>query len=369
MPLTENLNSTLTHNFSAGPAKLPREVLLEAQRDLLNYGKSGISVMEMSHRSKEFDAIAKKAEADLRELASIPDNYKVLFAQGGATSQFSMVPLNLGASGKAAYLDTGFWSKKAIAEAQRYLDLQILTSSKENNYTTVAPESAWHAASSENSYLHYTANETIHGVEFPYVPQTQLPLICDMSSNFLARPLDISKYALIYAGAQKNLGPAGVTLVIVRDDFLGKAREQTPFLYDYKTLADNASMANTPPTFAWYICGLVFQWLKINGGLSGMESRNKEKAELLYKTLDSSILFENKVDKQYRSIMNVPFHLRQANEQLEKTFLMEAKKAGLIGLAGHRATGGMRASLYNAVTLADTKALCDFIENFELQNK
>lgn len=351
------------YNFSAGPAALPEEVLKQAQQDMLDWQGSGMSVMEMSHRGKAFMSIAEKAEADLRELMAIPDNYKVLFLQGGASSQFAMVPINLlGEKGKADYINTGQWSKKAIAEARRYCDVNVLASTEDSNFTTV-PDQASLNPSSDAAYLHYTPNETIVGVEFPYIPETSAPLVADMSSTILSRPIDVSRYGVIYAGAQKNIGPAGVTVVIVRDDLIGQADASMPAMMDYKTHADSDSMYNTPPTFAWYLAGLVFQWLKDKGGLEGMAEINQRKAGKLYATIDESSFYANPVDPACRSWMNVPFTL--ADAELDKVFLEEAEKVGLSTLKGHRSVGGMRASIYNAMPEAGVDALIDFMKDFE----
>jgi phosphoserine aminotransferase len=351
------------YNFSAGPAALPEEVLKQAQQDMLDWHGSGMSVMEMSHRGKAYMSIAEKAEADLREIMAVPDNYKVLFLQGGASSQFAMVPINLlRGNNRADYINTGQWSKKAIAEAKRYCDVNVIASSEDSNFTTV-PEQASLPSSTDAAYLHYTPNETIVGVEFPYIPETNVPLVADMSSTILSRPVDVSKFGVIYAGAQKNIGPAGLTLVIVRDDLIGQASPAMPAMMDYKIHADNDSMYNTPPTFGWYLAGLVFQWLKDQGGLEGMAKINQRKADKLYAAIDGSAFYSNPVDKTCRSWMNVPFIL--ADAELDKLFLEEAEKAGLSTLKGHRSVGGMRASIYNAMPEAGVDALIDFMTDFE----
>jgi len=351
-------------NFAAGPAMLPVEVLEQARDEMLDWGGGGMSVMEISHRSKAFVGIAQQAEADLRELLAIPGNYKVLFLQGGATGQFSAVPLNLaGADATADYVNTGQWSKKAIGEAKRYLKVNVAADCAGSNYSTV-PDQADLKLTPGAAYVHYTPNETIGGVEFPYVPDTgNVPLVADMSSTILSRTLDVSRFGLIYAGAQKNIGPSGITVVIVREDLVGKARPGTPMVFDYKLMADDNSMLNTPPTFGWYFAGLVFQWLKRQGGLAAMEGRNRAKAELLYSTIDASSFYASPVAKNCRSWMNVPFTL--AKPDLEKTFLAEAKTAGLTNLEGHRSVGGMRASIYNAMPLAGVEALVAFMREFE----
>ena len=352
------------YNFAAGPATLPIEVLERARDELTDWRGSGMSVMEVSHRSKAFVAVAEQAEADLRELLGIPAAYKVLFLQGGATSQFSAVPLNLAGPGAVAdYLNTGQWSSKAIAEARRYLSVSVLADEKASNYSTV-PDASALRISPAAAYLHYTPNETIGGVEFPYVPECgAIPLVADMSSTLLSRPVDVSRFGLIYAGAQKNIGPSGITVVIVRDDLVGHAREGTPTVMDYKAMADAGSMLNTPPTFAWYMAGLVFQWLKQQGGLERIAARNRAKAERLYAAIDASPFYANPVDPRCRSWMNVPFTL--ARPELEKTFLAEAGQAGLANLEGHRSVGGMRASLYNAMPIEGVEALVSFMHDFE----
>lgn len=355
---------TRVYNFSAGPAMLPEPVLEQARDELLDWHGTGMSVMEMSHRGKAFVSIAEQAEADLRELMAIPDNYKVLFLQGGASSQFAMVPLNLSQAGQRVdYINTGSWSKKAIAEAQRYCDVHIAGSSEESNFTTVPAQEALNL-SADAAYVHYTPNETIGGVEFPYVPDTgEVPLVADMSSTILSRPIDVSRFGVIYAGAQKNIGPAGLTIVIVREDLIGRAREVTPTMFDYKVHADAGSMYNTPPTYAWYLAGLVFRWLKDLGGLEKMAEINRRKAEKLYAAIDASDFYHNPVDPSCRSWMNVPFTL--AEPELDATFLKEAEAAGLVTLKGHRSVGGMRASIYNAMPETGVDALIDFMADFE----
>ncbi|MGD2117308.1 MAG: 3-phosphoserine/phosphohydroxythreonine transaminase [Chromatiales bacterium] len=354
-------------NFSAGPAALPEAVLSKAQAEMLDWQGSGMSVMEMSHRGKEYMSIASQAEADLRELLSVPDNYKVLFLQGGASSQFAMIPMNLTASKrKADYINTGAWSKKAIAEAKRYADVNIAASTEANNFMSV-PAQADLQLSADAAYVHYTPNETIGGVEFPYIPDTgDVPLVADMSSTILSRPLDVSRYGLIYAGAQKNIGPAGLTLVIVREDLIGSPIAGTPTMFDYKIHADNDSMYNTPPTYGWYLAGLVFDWLKQQGGLQGMAEINERKAKLLYDAIDASDFYANPVAVNCRSWMNVPFTL--ANPELDARFLTEAAERGLKTLKGHRSVGGMRASIYNAMPEAGVQALVDFMADFEKRN-
>jgi phosphoserine aminotransferase len=356
------------YNFSAGPAVLPKEVLQQAQAEMLDWQGSGMSVMEMSHRGKEFISIAAQAEADLRELMNIPDNYKVLFLQGGASQQFAMVPLNL-LRGKtsADYLNTGAWSKKAIAEAKKFCDVNVVATGADKNFSYVPAFETWNCDANA-AYLHYAPNETIGGVEFNWIPEVgDVPLVADMSSNILSRQIDVSKYAVIYAGAQKNIGPAGLTIVIVRDDLIGQAQEGTPALLDYQIHADHDSMYNTPPTFGIYMAGLVFQGLKKNGGIAAMEQANIVKAKLLYDTIDASNGFYScPVAVSDRSRMNVPFTLKNAD--LDGDFLKQAGERGLLQLKGHRSVGGMRASIYNAMPLAGVQALVDFMNEFSKKN-
>ena len=351
-------------NFSAGPATLPTAVLERARDEMLDWNGSGMSVMEMSHRGKEYMSIAAKAEADLRELMAIPDNYKVLFLQGGASSQFAMIPINLlGDKTTADYLLTGQWSKKAISEAKRYCDVNIVADTSASNFTTV-PDEADLKFNPDAAYVHYTPNETIVGVEFPYIPDTgDVPLVADMSSTILSREIDVSKFGLIYAGAQKNIGPAGLTIVIVREDLIGNAKENMPVMFDYQIHAKNDSMYNTPPTYSWYLAGLVFEWLKENGGLSAMAEVNEKKAAKLYAAIEASAFFSSPVEKNCRSIMNVPFVL--ANAELDGKFLEEAAKKNLVTLKGHRDVGGMRASIYNAMPAEGIDALVEFMAEFE----
>jgi phosphoserine aminotransferase len=350
-------------NFSPGPAVLPLEVLERAQDELLDWHQSGMSVMEISHRSKAFVQVAGEAEADLRDLLAIPRNYKVLFLQGGASAQFSFVPMNLAAPQSTAdYLNTGHWSQKAIAEAGRYCRVHVAGNAG-GNYTRVPPQGELRFSDAA-SYAHYTPNETISGVEFGYVPETGgVPLVADMSSSILSRPLDVSKFGLIYAGAQKNIGPSGLVVVIVRDDLIGRARPETPHVFDYKAVADSQSMLNTPPTFAWYMAGLVFKWLKKAGGLAAVGEHNRIKAQTLYAAIDASNLYANPVAKEARSWMNVTFILNKP--ELDAAFLADAAEAGLHGLKGHRVLGGMRASIYNAMPLAGVEALSAFMREFE----
>jgi phosphoserine aminotransferase len=349
------------YNFSAGPAMLPETVLLKAREEMLDWNGSGMSVMEMSHRGKEYLSIAAQAEADLRELMAIPHNYKVLFLQGGASSQFAMIPMNLSKGGKADYLNTGSWSKKAISEAKRYCQVNVAGGRSEGKYDV--PQQAQLQLSADAAYLHYTPNETIEGIEFPYIPESAAPLVADMSSTILSRPVDVSQYGLIYAGAQKNVGPAGLTLVIIRDDLIGSPINGTPTMFDYKIHADNESMYNTPATYSWYLAGLVFQWMKELGGLEAMARINERKASKLYGAIDASSFYHNPVQPECRSWMNIPFTL--ANPELDKEFLEGASKAGLKTLKGHRSVGGMRASIYNAMPEAGVDALIAFMAEFE----
>ena len=360
------------YNFSAGPAMLPEEVLKKAGEEMLewnNYSNQSakMSVMEMSHRGKDFMAIAAKAEADLRQLMAIPDNYKVLFLQGGASSQFAMIPMNLLAGKNTAdYVNTGMWSKKAIAEAKRYCEVNVVASSEDSGFTTIPEFSSW-TLNPDAAYVHYTPNETIGGVEFNYIPDTgDVPLIADMSSTILSREIDVSKFAMIYAGAQKNVGPAGLTLVIIREDLIGNAAESTPAMMNYATHNKADSMYNTPPTYSWYIAGLVFDWALNKGGLSAMAEINQRKSAKLYDVIDSLDFYANPVEKQYRSWMNVPFTLK--NSDLDATFIQQAADAGLHTLKGHRSVGGMRASIYNAMPESGVDSLVDFMKNFAKNN-
>lgn len=352
------------YNFSAGPGVLPQEVLKQARKELLDLQESGMSVMEMSHRGKEFMEIATCAEADLRELMNIPKNYKVLFLQGGASSQFSMVPMNLLHGKKSAdYIFTGEWSKKAIKEAKRYCKVNIVASSEDSNFSYIPSQDQW-KLTRDAAYVHYTPNETINGVEFHWAPQTKdVPLVADMSSQILSRPVDIRKYGLIYASAQKNIGPAGLTIIIIRDDLIGKTLHGTPTMFDYKVHVDNYSMYNTPPTYAVYIAGLVFKWLKHKGGLSQIEKTNIRKAMHLYSYLDKSDFYHSTIAKLDRSRMNVPFTLNKP--MLEQTFLKESKARDLVHLKGHRSVGGVRASIYNAMPEEGVLALVEFMADFE----
>ncbi len=345
---------------------LPDAVMKQAQQEMLDWHGTGMSVMEMSHRGPEYTSIAEKAEADLRELMSIPDDYAVLFLQGGASLQFPTIPMNLlRGKTRADYFNTGAWSGKAISEARRFCEVNVATDSSANRFTTVADASEWQL-SKEAAYVHYTPNETIHGLEMHEVPEVgNVPLVADMSSTILSRPIDVTKFGLIYAGAQKNIGPAGLCIVIVRKDLMGDVLPGTPAMLNYQTHADNGSMYNTPATYSWYLAGLVFDWLKQQGGLEGMAEINKRKADKLYSAIDGSPFYANPVDPRYRSWMNIPFTL--ADSSLEKTFLQEAAKEQLLTLKGHRDLGGMRASIYNAMPEAGVDKLIEFMQQFERQ--
>ena len=355
---------TRVFNFSAGPAALPEPVLRQAAEEMLDWHGRGMSIMEMSHRTPDFEGVIAAAEADLRELMGIPANYKVLFLQGGATLQFSAVPINLlRGRKKADYIVTGSWSEKAVAEARRFCDVNIAASSEAANFT-YAPAQSELKLSSDAAFVHVCTNETIMGVEFSYVPETGgVPLVADMSSHILSREIDVSKYALIYAGAQKNIGPVGLTVVIVRDDLIGQPLPGMPALLDYKLHADNGSMLNTPPTFAIYMAGLIFKWLKAQGGVAGIEKQNIAKAQCLYGAIDGSEgFYRNPVRIADRSRMNVPFTLK--DDKLDSLFLKESLAAGLSSLKGHKSVGGMRASIYNPMPLAGVEALVDFMRGF-----
>ncbi len=352
------------YNFAAGPAVLPEPVLEQAAAEMLDWHGCGTSVMEMSHRGKEFVGIAAAAEADLRELLGVPANYKVLFLQGGASLQFAAIPMNLLRGKKSAdYVNTGEWSKKAIKEARRYGGVNVAASSEDRNFTYAPKQAAW-KLDPQAAYVHVCTNETIGGVEFNWVPDTgDVPLVADMSSHILSRPVDVAKYGLIYAGAQKNIGPAGLTIVIVRDDLLGNPLPMTPAVLDYQAQAEADSMLNTPPTYGIYIAGLVFQWLKKLGGLKKIAEMNRAKASVLYDFLDETEFYYSPVDKDDRSLMNVPFRLR--NEALNDDFLKETRARGMVELKGHRAVGGMRASIYNAMPIEGVQALVEFMREFQ----
>jgi len=352
------------YNFSAGPSAFPESVLLKAQEELLEWRDSGMSVMEMSHRGKHFSIIAEELESDLRALLEIPQNYKVLFLQGGATAQFSLIPQNiLHGKTKACYVKTGAWSEKAIQDAQNYCEVVVSASSQDTHFTTIPDFASW-TIDEQAAYLHYTSNETIHGVEFSELPDSKgLTLVSDMSSNILSRKVDWSWHGLVYAGTQKNMGPAGVTVVIVREDLIGQVDKKVPSVFNYAEQAKNGSMLNTPATYNWYLVGLVLKWLKEQGGVAAIEQRNIAKAELLYQAIDQSAFYHNPVALNCRSRMNVPFIL--ADETLDKPFLAAAEANGLFELKGHRSVGGMRASIYNAMPEAGVRALIDFMAEFE----
>ena len=356
-------------NFSAGPAALPESVLRRAAEEMLDWHGTGVSVMEMSHRSAAFQSIYTQAEADFRELLGVPSNYRILFMQGGAIAENAIIPLNLlGDKRVADYLVTGSWSVKSQKEARKLAEVNIVASSEASGFTTIPAMDTWQL-SADPAYLFLCSNETIGGVEFAFDPdlgqlgRADLPLVADVSSNILARPMDVSRYGLIFGGAQKNIGPAGLTFVIVRDDLLGKAHQDCPSAFDYKLVADNESMYNTPPTYAIYIAGLVFQWLRAQGGLEAMAERNAAKANLLYTTIDTSGFYENRIDPACRSRMNVPFLLK--DEALNSVFLEESAAAGLVQLKGHKSVGGMRASIYNAMPMSGVEALVEFMRDFE----
>ncbi len=350
-------------NFCAGPAVMPEEVLKEAKEELLEWNKSGMSIMEMSHRSKEYDSVANEAKNDLKELLKVPNSHEILFLQGGATLQFSMIPLNFsGQNSSADYVLSGSWSKKAVSEASKISNIEIISSSEKERFTYIEDHSNW-KISSESKYVHYVANETIQGVCLHEEPEIDKPLVCDMSSCILSGPIDVSKYSLIYAGAQKNIGPAGLTIVIIKKDMFEEENTDLPNILRYSKIAENNSMLNTPPTFAWYLSGKVFKWLKKNGGLSSIKIINDKKANLLYDYIDSSDFYSNPVRKNNRSIMNVPFTLSDAS--LDQVFLEEAEENNFLNLKGHRSVGGMRASIYNAMPIKGINELIKFMKFFE----
>ena len=358
---------TRVFNFSAGPAALPESVLHQAADEMLDWHGSGMSVMEMSHRGKEFIAIHAEAEALLRELLAVPANYKVLFMQGGAMAENAIVPMNmLRGKTRADYINTGEWSKKSIKEAGKFAKVNVAASSEATSFDRIPPRDTW-KLDSDAAYVHICSNETIGGVEYHFTPEVgDVPLVADMSSSIMSRPVDVTRYGLIYGGAQKNIGPAGVTIVIVRDDLIGHALPITPSAFDYKQQADNDSMLNTPPTYAIYIAGLVFKWIKAQGGLAGIELRNRTKAALLYDALDASAFFSSPVVRADRSLMNVPFKLK--DESLDAAFLKGAQERSMIQLKGHRSVGGMRASIYNAMPVEGVQALVAYMKEFEAQH-
>jgi len=354
------------HNFSAGPAALPLEVLEIVRNDLPDWQGTGMSVMEISHRGKQFVELAERAETNLRELMGIPDDYSVLFTQGGATLQFAMAPMNLARAGDTVdYVQTGSWGKKAVGEARKFSNVNVAADSSDRNFTYIPDPSSW-ALTDGAAYLHYTPNETITGVEYHFIPECAAPLVVDMSSTILSRPVDVSRFGVIYAGAQKNIGPAGITVVIVRNDLLERAPDDLPHLMTWRSYAESGSMTNTPPTFAWYVADLVFQHLKELGGLEVMAEVNERKSSRLYKAIDESDFYSNPVERDARSWMNVPFVL--ADDSLDGKFLEESNMAGLANLKGHRSVGGMRASIYNAVTEDAVDTLIDFMAEFERVN-
>jgi phosphoserine aminotransferase len=355
------------YNFSAGPSMLPIEVLKKAEDEMTNYNNTGMSVMEMSHRSVAYQNIIDKAESNLREIMNIPDNYKVLFLQGGASTQFAMIPLNLlNKSQKADYVNTGAWSKKAIAEAKKYGEVNVVASSEDKTYTYI-PELNKESFTKDADYFYITSNNTIYGTKFNELPDVgDVPIVADMSSNILSEEIDVSKYGVIFAGAQKNMGPAGVTVVIIREDLIGSCIDITPTMLNYKTHSEKGSMFNTPPTYSIYVAGLVFEWIKELGGIKAIQQKNEEKANLIYEFLDNSNLFKGTVVKKDRSLMNIPFVL--PTDELNDKFIKEASQKGLVNLKGHRSVGGMRASIYNAMPIEGVKTLVSFMKDFEDRN-
>ena len=355
------------YNFSAGPSMLPLSVLEQAQKELVCYGDTGMSVMEMSHRSKAFDDIIKQAEADIRDLMNIPDNYKVLFLQGGGNTQFAMVPLNLYKNGKADYVVTGQWAKKAADEAAKWGEVNVVASSKDKTFSYI-PKLDKASFTPDADYFYITHNNTIYGTRYTKLPDTgNVPLVADISSNIMSEVMDVTKFGLLFAGAQKNVGPAGVTIVIVREDLLGNAKPDCPTMLDYKIHADKESLYNTPPCYSIYIAGLVFKWLKSIGGVAEMQKINEEKAGILYDFLDNSNMFKGTVVPEDRSLMNVPFVT--GDDDLNAKFIKEAASAGFVNLKGHRTVGGMRASIYNAMPVEGVKALVEFMKKFESENR
>lgn len=356
-------------NFSAGPAMLPEEVLLQAQQDMLDWNGTGMSIMELGHRGSEFQSVAAEAEADLRELMAVPKHYQVLFLTGGATAQFAMVPINLlGNKGTADYIDTGVWSKKAIAEASRYGVINVAAAAQHRDHLMVIPDQETWKLNSKAAYVHYTPNETIDGLEFQWVPKTgAVPLVADMTSMILSRPVNVSDYGVIYAGAQKNLGQAGVTVVIIRDDLIQELTQTMPTLYSYKLHAEHHSFYNTPPTYSWYIAGLVLKWMKREGGVEVIYQRNLRKAKMIYSIIDAHPEFYiSKIHPDCRSMMNAMFNIH--DEKLNSRFLEEAEQAGLTNLRGHRVSGGIRASMYNAMTEEQVRVLANFMVDFVKRN-
>ena len=353
-------------NFGAGPATMPESVLLEVQEELLDWNGLGLSVMEISHRSPEFIEIAKQAETDFRDLLSIKDDYAVLFTHGGATMQNAAVPLNLGAKdGMADYVNSGHWAKRSMKEAERYTNVNVAASSEDSNFNYFPEQNSW-TVSEDSSYIHYTPNETIGGLCLRTIEYSNVPIVADYSSGILSEPIDIDKFSLIYGGAQKNIGPSGLGFVIVKKDLLGNAQSITPNLLNYTLIHEGESMSNTPPTFAWYVAGKVFKWLKSLGGVEEIGKINNRKAKKLYQFIDDSNFYENNINKENRSIMNIPFLLR--NDDLDTKFLSESKSAGLLALKGHRSVGGMRASIYNGLPEEAVDTLIEFMDDFEKKN-
>ena len=354
---------TRRFNFGAGPAPMPEVILEEVQQELLDWNGLGLSVMEISHRSPEFIEIAKQAESDFRDLLDLTDSYAVLFLHGGATLQNAMIPLNLSTEGgKADYVNTGHWANRSISEAKKYTDVNIAASSEDKNFTYFPKQSSW-SLSKDTAYVHITPNETIGGLRFKGIEDSEVPIVADYSSGILSEVIDVSKFSLIYGGAQKNIGPAGLGFAIIKKDLLGKAQSITPTMLNYSEMHEGGSMYNTPPTFAWYVAGKIFKWLKSKGGVAEMEKLNNRKAKKLYSFIDQSSFYENKINKEDRSIMNIPFQLN--DESLNSKFLEESRDAGLLALKGHRSVGGMRASIYNAMPEEGVEALVDFMETFE----
>lgn len=353
------------YNFSSGPAQLPLDVLVKAQAELVDFNSTGMSVMEMSHRSAAYKEVIDNAEKNLRKLYNISDDYAVLFLQGGASLQFSMVPMNLKKSGSADFIDSGYWSQKAIKEAKKYLDVNVVCSTKEENFNSLPK---FDGIDFKGDYVYMTSNNTIYGTEFKSYPKTgNIPLVADMSSDILSRKLDVNDFGIIFAGAQKNIGPSGLCVTIIRKDLIGNAPENIPIMLDYKTHADNGSMYNTPPTYGIYVAGLVFEWMLAQGGVEAFEKINAEKAALVYDFIDNSDFYSNTIPAADRSLMNIVF--KTANEDLDKKFAKDAAAKGLISLGGHRAVGGLRASIYNAMPIEGVKALVEFMKEFELANK
>ncbi len=353
------------YNFSAGPSMLPVEVLEKAQKEMVEYGKSGMSVMEMSHRSKDYEEIIYGAEALVRELMNVPDNYKVLFLQGGGSSQFAMVPLNLAKNKKADYVITGQWAKKAAEEAEKYIEVNRVASSADKTFSYI-PKLDKSTFSKDADYFYICYNNTIYGTRYVNLPETDAPLVADISSCVMSEEIDVSKFGLLFAGAQKNLGPAGVTLVIVREDLIGEVLEGTPTMFDYSIHAKNDSLYNTPPTYSIYVLKLVLEWIKEQGGVAAIQKINEAKAKLLYDFLDSSKLFKGTVVPEDRSLMNIPFVT--GNDELDAKFVKESKEAGFVNLKGHRSVGGMRASIYNAMPMEGVEKLVEFMKKFEAEN-